>query len=99
MSFFIKEKNPKKIITYADKRWSINDTNLYTRLNFKYVKNTSPNYFWCIGKKRYHRYNFAKYKLINEGKDPSKTEIELMHDAGYYRIWDCGHIRYEMIFN
>jgi hypothetical protein len=97
LSYFIKQKSPHKIITYADKRWSSNNNNLYTQLNFKYKESTQPSYFWCIGKKRYHRYNFTKYKLIKLGKDPKKTEIELMKEDGCYRIWDCGHFKYELI--
>ena len=98
LSYFINKNNPIKIITYADKRWTYNTDNLYTKLNFKYIHTTQPNYFWCLNKTRYHRYNFTKYKLIKKGKNPSQTEKQIMHDDGYYRIWDCGHLKYELSF-
>ena len=31
-----------------------------------------------------------KRKLVKEGYDSSKTEIQIMSDRGYYRIFDCG---------
>lgn len=99
LSYFVNKNNPKKIITYADKRWTHNTDNLYTKLNFKYIHTSQPNYFWCLNKTRYHRYNFTKYKLVQKGKNPLQTETQIMHADGYYKIWDCGHLKYELIYN
>ena len=46
-------------------------------------------------KKRHHRFGFTKQKLVKLGHDSNKTEVEIMHELGYYRIWDCGHLKYE----
>lgn len=96
ISFFIKNYQPKSIVTYADRRWS--DGNLYKTINFKYIGTTSPNY-WYIDKshkKRYHRFNFRK-NILNkkiENFDPSLTEWQNMQLNGYDRIWDCGHLKF-----
>ena len=96
MSFFIKNNQPKSIITYADKRWS--DGNLYKLTNFKYVGTTSQNYWYVdkFHKKRYHRFNFRK-NILNKKLltfDPNLTEWENMKANGYDRIWDCGHLKF-----
>jgi len=69
---------------------------MYNKLGFKKIYLTKPNYFWVIDIKRNIKYN--KQKLIKEGYGPNKTEIEIMHDNRYYRIFDCGQLRYEYHF-
>lgn len=97
LSNFIKTSAPKKIITYADRRWS-SLNNMYEKLGFKYTSNTPVNYFYLDGSgERLHRYNFTKYKIIERGGDVNKSEWENMKFFGYDRIWDCGHFRYELI--
>jgi very-short-patch-repair endonuclease len=94
-SYFLKNYNPTKIISYADLRWTDFNKNLYTTLGFAELSRTVPNYFWCKNKKRHHRFGFTKQKLVKLGHDSNKTEVEIMHELGYYRIWDCGHLKYE----
>jgi hypothetical protein len=84
-------------ITYADLRFSNLNENLYNRLNFKKISITKPNYFWCKNNQRFYRYTFNKQKLISSGYDKNKTENQIMHERNYYRIWDCGHIKYSYI--
>jgi hypothetical protein len=97
LSYYIKNYSPQKIMTYADKRWTRPTTNLYTKIGFTKVGETSPNYFY-IGKglRRLHRFNFTKASLVEAGGDPDKTEWQIMQENGYDRIWDCGHLKYEM---
>ena len=33
-------------------------------------------------------------KLVKEGFDSKKTEVEIMHERGYYRIFSCGQEKY-----
>tara|TARA_S200002703_G_C3788666_1_gene243320 strand:- start:100 stop:1791 length:1692 start_codon:yes stop_codon:yes gene_type:complete len=97
LNYFIKNYNPIKIITYADKRYS--NGNVYNKLNFKFISNTAPNYWYHkSGKKLYHRYNFTKHTLSNklETYDHMLTEWENMQLNGYDRIWDCGNLKYEL---
>jgi hypothetical protein len=97
LKYFIKNYNPKKITTYADRRYS--NGNLYTKLDFNLVTTTEPNY-WYFKKnelKRYYRFNFRKDVLVKEGYDKNKTEKEIMLERGYLWIYDCGNYKYEMV--
>lgn len=91
---FINEKNPNRIISYADRSWSSGD--LYKRLGFSLVKNTKPNYHWVVNNMRRNRFNFRKDLLVKEGFDPNKSEVQIMTDRGYYRIWDSGSSKWEI---
>lgn len=79
-----------KIITYADRRWSIG--NVYEKIGFTFIRNTQPNYWYLNSKaEKFYRYQFRKSQLNGIG-----TEWEQMQKLGYDRIWDCGHKLYEM---
>jgi hypothetical protein len=95
LSYFIKNYNPTKIISYADLRWS--EGNVYEKLNFKKISGPTIGY-WYVDEYQYrlHRYNFTKGQLVKEGADPNKTEWQNMQDLGYDRIWDCGHQKFVM---
>lgn len=89
-SFFIKNNNPSKIISYSDIRYF--NGNLYEKLNFKIDKQTKPNYFYITDYlKRENRFKFRKDVLVKEGFDKNKTEKQIMSDRGIYRIYDCGN--------
>jgi hypothetical protein len=97
---FINDIQPKKIISYADRRWS--NGNLYNKLGFIKTSQGTPNY-WYFGKgnsyKRHHRFQFAKHTLKNkfENFNPNLSEYENMKNNKYDRIWDCGSIKYELL--
>ena len=102
-SFFIKTYNPKHIITYADKRYSKTNDAFYEKIGFDFAGVTSPNYWYFYKSnalKLYHRSNFRKnvlkYKLTDY--DENLSEWENMQRNGYDRIWDCGHLKYELNF-
>lgn len=94
LKFFIDRKNPKKIISYCDLRWS--DGNVYEKMGFKLSHISRPNYFYVVNNKRKNRFNYRKSELISEGYDSNKTEHEIMLDRGIYRIYDCGCKVYKM---
>lgn len=100
LKYFIRNYNPRQIITYSDIRWNcINKNNVYNINGFEFVTTTRPNYWYLKKHKwlnRIHRFNFQKYKLINKGHDQSLTEHEIMKNMDYYRIYDCGHQKFEM---
>ena len=98
LTYFIKTYNPTKIVSYADRRWStILKSNLYDILKFKLIRKTIPNYWYISKGKRIHRFNFTKQKLIKMGFDKNKTEQQIMQENGYEIIYDCGHLKYELI--
>jgi len=95
LKYFIKLYEPNEIISYADRRWS--QGNLYEKLNFKFIHNTKPNYYYLINKKRENRFNYRKDILVKQGFDINKTEHEIMLERNIYRIYDCGNKKYSLI--
>ncbi len=103
LKYFISNYKPSKIISFADRRWTIDETNnLYTKLGFKLISVTQPNYWYYNSKvdrfKRFHKFGFGKNKLISKyGADPNMSEWSIMQSLGYDRIWDCGLFKYELV--
>jgi hypothetical protein len=99
LKYFIRNYNPKKIITYADRRWTpIASFSVYEKIGFKLIKETKPNYWYTKDyKRREHRFNYRKDILVSKNYDINKTEFEIMNELGYDKIWDCGSFKYELI--
>jgi hypothetical protein len=87
-SHFLLNNDIKEVISYAD--ISLFDGKLYKQLKFNKISLSSPNYFWVVNGVRRHRFNYNKKKLISEGFDSKKSEVEIMHQRGYYRVFSCG---------
>jgi len=86
LQYFINKYNPSRIISYADKDWSIGS--LYQSLKFVKISESKPDYKYVIGGKRTHKSNFRKsVTKISE----SKLDIP--------RVYDCGKIKYEKKFH
>lgn len=77
-----------RIISYSD--ISIFNGKMYEKLGFQHVRTSEPNYFWVVDGIRRHRFNFNKKRLVKLGHDPNKTEVEILHDMGHYRVYSCG---------
>jgi hypothetical protein len=91
---FFKSKNEyDSIISYCD--LSRYDGKFYENLGFNLISKTEPNYYWIIDEQRKHRFNFRKDKLVSLGYDKNKTEVKIMNELGYQRIYDCGSLKYE----
>ena len=88
MKYFIDTYNPVEIISYSDN--SRYTGKFYESLGFSFKHESPINYYWVIDNCRKHRFNYRKDKLVSMGYDENKTEIEIMNDEGYYRIFDCG---------
>lgn len=103
---FILDYRPSEIISFADRRWTLDkDNNIYTKLGFELDNIGKPNYFWCKNGNRYKSYNFKKSNIMKRkefdnilDKD-NKTEVEIMNEAGYVRVYDCGLFRYKLKIN
>lgn len=98
-SYFVKTGKPEKIISYCDRRWSTG--NLYKKLGFTLSHTSTPNYWYIIQTRRFHRFNFRKSVLKNKLKkfDETLTETENMTNHGIFKIYDCGNFVFEYIFN
>jgi hypothetical protein len=96
--YFIHKHNPSSIVSFADRRYF--NGNSYTRVGFKLVDTTQPNYHYF--KVSNHktiftsRNQFQKHKLKDklETFDSSLTEWNNMQLNGYDRIWDCGNYKW-----
>ena len=102
LAYFIKNYTPARIISYADRRWSFKTKSIYKTLGFNFLGVTPPNYWYLIHgyDQLQYRYNFRKSELSKklEVFDPTLSEWQNMKNNGYDRIWDCGHLKYELIF-
>ena len=45
---------------------------------------------------RYHRSSFQLRALKRMGLYDGRTEAEIMKDQPYFKIYDCGHIKWTM---
>lgn len=90
--YLINNNEVEEIISYAD--ISLFEGGLYKSLGFEKVNVSDPNYFWVVDGVKRHRYNYSKRKLVNQGYDSNKTEVEIMNDRGYYRIFSTGQEKY-----
>ncbi len=96
LSYFKKHYNGS-IITYADRRWS--QGNMYKKLGFKLINKSTPNYCWSNGFNIYSRYSCMKHNLKNilgDKFDENLTEFENMVNNGFYQIYDCGNLVFEL---
>ena len=97
LKHFIKTVQPRKIITYADRRWS--NGNLYEKLGFSFIQDTKPSYFYVINNTRKNRFGFRKDILISKyGCKKEETEHSFCLKNHWYRIYDCGTKSYYMEF-
>ena len=90
LSNFIKNYNPIRIISYADKDWSIGS--LYYKLGFENIGGNGPDYKYVINDKRIHKSRYRKSKL-----NTKLTESNQMMLNGILKIYDCGKMKFEMI--
>ena len=102
LSYFIKNNKVDSIISFADRRWTLDmHDNLYTKLGFKLDSILSPDYRYYNERvdkyKRFHKFGFRKQTLNKKyGLDLNLTETEMIKILGYDRIWDCGLFRYKL---
>lgn len=94
LTHFKRNHSWKEIYSYADKRWSVG--NMYYQLGFQLVADNPPDYFYVINGVRKHRWNYRKdmLKTTLEHYDPTATEYQNMVDHGYWRVWDCGTLKF-----
>ena len=99
-SRFIKDQTPNRIVTFADRRYSIGD--IYRKLGFEFLYHTSPNYCYIRNKLKFSRQKCQKKKLeklLGDSFDSCLTEHENMFKYGFRRLWDAGNLKFEMKLN
>jgi len=95
LDFFIKKWKPNRVISYADRDWSVGD--VYEKFGFININDSEPDYKYIVNNRRIHKSRFKKDNLKLEDKSLI-TESKYMDDLNIQRIWDCGKIKFELNF-
>ena len=98
--FFIKEKNPKYIVSYSDNDYFIGD--MYSTLGFSFVSfgDETLDYQWVKYKSVLNRYScmphllLKKYPKYKELKIEGSMEDYIMRDLGYCKVYRCGNSKW-----
>ena len=99
LSYFKKNQEWNQIISFADLRWSTG--NMYEVNGFHLEKTLPVDYYYVnfTNMTRIHKFNFRHKNLPNilgEGYDHKLSETQNTHNNGWYRIYNCGLLRYIM---
>lgn len=89
--------NPSRILSYCDLRTG--DGGVYRQSGFTFVGNTAPGYVYFRGREVLARQAAQKHKLqllLGDLFDKTLTEVQNMQRAGWSRIFDAGHQRWEL---
>ena len=86
--YFLNKHKVDEIISYSD--ISLFDGGMYSMLGFTKVSLSRPNYYWVVDGIKTHRFNWTKKKLVKKGYDSDKSEVEIMTELGYWRVFSCG---------
>ena len=94
-------KSGSKIVSYMDLNKRLRASNVYETHGFQFDGLTKPDYVWVKlhGTETLSRYNTTKSKLAKEGYDTSKSEVEIMRERGYFRVFGSGSKRYVYLKN
>ena len=93
LNYFIREYKTSRVISYADKDWSIG--NLYYALGFENIGDSIPDYKYIVDGERVHKSRYKKDRLGI--KDNNITESQRMMELNIHRIYDCGKIKFEKV--
>jgi len=80
------------ILSWSDRRWSVG--NLYQQLGFVHKGTLPPDYYYTKGQKRWPKQRFQKRMT---GCPANITESDWANTNGFYKIWDCGKDRWELL--
>lgn len=88
-----------KVVSYMDLNKRLRASNVYEKHGFQFDGLTKPDYVWVkrYGTETLSRYTTTKSKLIAEGYDASKSEVEIMRERGYFRVFGSGSKRYVFV--
>lgn len=92
---FRNQWRPESVVSFSDMRWFSGGS--YHTMGFVKDGVLKPDYFYHKNGKRYLKSMFRKSGIQRHHPEvyhSEKTEREMMHEAGYDRIWDCGKIRW-----
>lgn len=94
LSYFEKNYDYDFVYSFSDNRWGWGD--VYNRNGFSVDSYVKPDYFVTNYKIREHKFNWRKSRIQSRFNIDitNKTELELIHELKWDRIWDCGKIKW-----
>ena len=96
--YFVSKYNPNEIKSFADRRWTQNEAdNIYVKLGFRFDGYVGPDYRYVRSGSvtRMHKFGFRKSRIHKKYGLPTElTETEMTEKLGFFKIYDCGLIRY-----
>ena len=99
---FMRSNDWEMITSFADRRWSLGK--VYEQNGFVLDEILPPDYDYVdlVNVKRVHKFNFRHKNLpaiLGDQYDPQLSETKNTQQAGWYRIYNCGLIRYVLVKN
>ena len=95
---YLKTLGVTRIKTFADRRFSSDDNNVYLKNGFTLSNISGANYVYVKGYEVLKRYECQKHKLhkiLGDNFDENATEYEnMVVNNGYTKICDCGNLVY-----
>lgn len=79
----------RPVITWSDNRWS--NGKIYETCGFVLDGKLDPDYIYTNGEDVKSKQECQKKKI---GCPPDMTEVEFMAEQNWFRLWDCGKIRW-----
>lgn len=95
---FLTQHVVASVISYSERRLFTGQ--MYETLGFRFVHHTQPSYWVVVNGVRRHKSGFRKSRLrtlFGEKYDNNKSERELCHENGLYRVFDCGLSKWEFL--
>ena len=89
LNHIINRYSPNIIITFSDNR--LHNGEMYRSLGFIIDRFVSPSYSYTNGSARIHKFNFRVPAGVNEELEAAKQN--------FYRIYDCGKIKWSLKCN
>jgi hypothetical protein len=96
LSHFIKEYQPESIITFSDMSYS--DGNVYLKTGFKEISvSQQPRLYYTDGITLENRMRFQRKNIQRRRPDiPWSTEKEMAKAEGFYQLWGCKTIKWQL---
>jgi hypothetical protein len=94
LKYFERNYQYSYIYSFSDNRWSWGE--VYEKNGFNVDSAINPDYFVTDYRVREHKFRWRKDRIkarFNIDID-NKTELTLIRDLGWDRIWDCGKIKW-----
>jgi len=94
LKYFINKHSPKRIVSFADKRYSVGG--VYLKNGFNHVYDTPPDYKYILNGRRFHKKNFRHGNWLKDlpNYDSNLSERMNTESHGIYRVYDCGLMKF-----